>query len=154
MREYDGSPSYEEHAVSNDIKQKCLDQQCSPHVSRSSIITDGNFCSDIINTFSYKSRGRTKDNYYYYYYYYYCYYYYYYPVLPGTFKDINKCQLVNLNNITVIYTYFAVAITVGLNVEILPTGEESGGRGGHYPIMQYPDKGHRSWITNTFLYEV
>ena len=34
MREYDGRPSYEGHAASNDIKQKCLElAKISAHFS-------------------------------------------------------------------------------------------------------------------------
>ena len=134
MREYDVSPSYEGHAASNDIKQNCLELATFSAHFCSSIMIDGNLFSDSNVTFNYEFRGRT--NYYYYYYYYY--------YLPRYIQKCKRSQPVNLNNITVINTLSAVVITISVDVQILPTGEEFGGRGGHNPIVQYPDKGHRS----------
>jgi hypothetical protein len=44
---------------------------------------------------------------------------------------------------TVINTLSAVAITISLDAQILPSSEEFGGRGGHKPLMQHPAKGRR-----------
>jgi hypothetical protein len=81
MREYDGSPSYEGQATSNDIKQKCLELATFSGHFCSSIMIDGNLCSDSNKTFNDKFKRRTNDDYYY--------YYYYYPVLSDTSKAIN-----------------------------------------------------------------
>jgi len=59
-------------------------------------------------------------------------------------QSYKRSQPVNPNNRTTINTLSAAVITVTVDVQILPTGEEFGGRGGHFSIMQYPDKGHRS----------
>jgi hypothetical protein len=122
MREYDGSPSYEGQAASNDIKQKCLERAAFCGLSCSSIMIDGNLCSDSNKTFNYKLLLLLLLL----------------LLLPGVISYIRsykRSQPVNLHNVTVINTLSAVVITVSVDVQILPTGEEFGGRGGHNPIM-------------------
>jgi hypothetical protein len=67
-------------------------------------------------------------------------------IITRCYQIIQSCkrsQPVNPNNTTTTNTLSAAVITVSVDVQILPTGEEFGGRGGHFSIMQYPDKGHR-----------
>jgi len=111
--------------------------QSFPYISCPSIMIDGNFCCDINKTFNYKFRWRKKKK-----------------IIIIIIIIITRCyqiiqsykrsQPVNPNNRTTINTLSAAVITVTVDVQILPTGEEFGGRGGHFSIMQYPDKGHRS----------
>ena len=139
MREYDGSQSYEGQATGNYIKQKTT--QSSSPIYRSSILLYNN---NTFNQIHRENKWRLLLL------------LLLLLLLPSVIRYIQRCkrsQPVNLNNITVIKTLPAVVITVSLDVQILPTGGEFGGRGGHNHIMQYRDKVCRSWSTNTFLYE-
>ena len=122
------------------FNRSVFSMQHSVHISSSSIMTDGNFFSDISKIFNYKFRGRRNDD----------------DIIiiiiiiiiiTRCYHVIQRCKRsepVNPNNMTVTTTFLAVFITVSLDLQTLPISEELVGRVGHKPIMQYSDKGHRS----------
>lgn len=117
------------------FNRSVFSMQHSVHISSSSIITDGNFCSDISKFFNYKFRGRRNDD------------DNFIILITRCFHYIQRykrSEPVHPSNMTVTTTFPAVFITVSADPQTLPTSEEFVGRADHNPIMQYPDKGHRS----------